>query len=90
MLGRVRFLAVRGSTEREVVLDPSSGEVLRDYSRASGGGERSQAPGGGTEGSDGHSGGGDDGDDGHDGGHDGGDGETPQQRDGRTTREMPK
>lgn len=58
MLGRVRFLAVRGSTEREVVLDPSSGEILRDYSRASSGGERSEAPGRGTEGSGDHSGGG--------------------------------
>ncbi len=32
-LGRVRFTAVRGNVEREVVVDPSSGEVLRDYSR---------------------------------------------------------
>lgn len=33
LLGRVRFVATRGPTEREVVLDPSSGEILRDYSR---------------------------------------------------------
>lgn len=35
LLGRVRFVATRGTTEREVVLDPSSGEILRDYSRVS-------------------------------------------------------
>lgn len=32
-LGRVRFTATRGETQREVVVDPSSGEILRDYSR---------------------------------------------------------
>ena len=31
-LGRVRFIAVRSREERELVLDPSSGEILRDYS----------------------------------------------------------
>ncbi len=32
-LGRVRFTATRGKTQREVVVDPSSGEILRDYSQ---------------------------------------------------------
>ena len=31
-LGRVRILAVRNREQREVVLDPATGEVLRDYS----------------------------------------------------------
>lgn len=58
LLGRVRFLAVRGGTEREVVLDPSSGEILRDYSRISAGGQGPEAPGLGTDGGGEHSGGG--------------------------------
>jgi hypothetical protein len=48
LLGRVRFVAVRGETEREVVLDPSSGEILRDYSRDYGRGEGSESSGRGT------------------------------------------
>jgi hypothetical protein len=35
-LGRVRFTAVKGATQREVVVDPASGEILRDYSKRSG------------------------------------------------------
>lgn len=31
-LGRIRIVAVRSLEEREVVLDPSTGEILRDYS----------------------------------------------------------
>lgn len=33
-LGRVRFKAQKGKTIREVVVDPTSGEVLRDYSES--------------------------------------------------------
>lgn len=40
LLGRVRFTAEKGRTEREVVLDPSSGEILRDYSSVDGGADR--------------------------------------------------
>lgn len=32
-LGRVRIVAEKGELEREVILHPSTGEVLRDYSR---------------------------------------------------------
>ena len=31
LLGRVRILARRGSQEREIVLSPATGEILRDY-----------------------------------------------------------
>jgi len=34
LLGRTRFTAVKGEIQREVVVDPSSGEILRDYSKA--------------------------------------------------------
>lgn len=33
-LGRVRFKARKGKTIREIVVDPTSGEVLRDYSES--------------------------------------------------------
>lgn len=55
-LGRVRFKAVRGNAEREVVVDPASGEILRDYTytaeassgeAGSAGGTASSADGGG-------------------------------------------
>ena len=36
LLGRVRFTASRGEMRREVVVDPSSGEILRDYSQKTG------------------------------------------------------
>ena len=59
-LGRVRFTAEKGRIEREVVLDPSSGEILRDYSSADGGADRPVRPGGGDGGhGDAASGGGD-------------------------------
>lgn len=51
LLGRVRFVATRGSTEREVVVDPSSGEILRDYSRASEGNRDNAGTAGDTAGS---------------------------------------
>lgn len=43
LLGRVRFTASRGEMRREVVVDPSSGEILRDYTQQTGdaGGELS-------------------------------------------------
>lgn len=44
LLGRVRFLAVRGDTQREVVMDPSSGEILRDYSRVADNGRDGGSP----------------------------------------------
>lgn len=66
-LGRIRFKARKGQTVREVVVDPTSGEVLRDYSdklagadKESNGGNSSSggaAGGGGTEGGEGGSGG---------------------------------
>jgi hypothetical protein len=37
LLGRVRFTAAKGETQREVVVDPSSGEILRDYYQRVGG-----------------------------------------------------
>lgn len=59
-LGRVRFTAEKGRIEREVVLDPSSGEILRDYSSADSGADRPERPGGGDGGhADAASGGGD-------------------------------
>lgn len=50
LLGRIRFTAEKGRTEREVVLDPSSGEILRDYSSVDGGADRPARPGGGDGG----------------------------------------
>lgn len=93
LLGRVRFLAVRGGTEREVVLDPSSGEILRDYSRTSVGGEGSAATGHETDGTGEHSGSGEgEGDGGTSG--EGGEppthestSEPPHERSGSTTRD---
>lgn len=35
-LGRIRFQATKGRMRREVVLDPSSGEILRDYTEDAG------------------------------------------------------
>lgn len=32
LLGRIRFQARKGQVFREVVMDPASGEILRDYS----------------------------------------------------------
>jgi hypothetical protein len=61
-LGRVRFTAVKGGTRREVVVDPSSGEVLRDYSQTSDSSKNAVRAGnkdGGGSGSEGSSGGGD-------------------------------
>jgi hypothetical protein len=39
-LGRTRFTAIRGEIQREVVVDPSSGEILRDYSNRAEGSTR--------------------------------------------------
>jgi hypothetical protein len=36
ILGRVRITAVRGNIQREIVLDPRSGEILRDLSLRNG------------------------------------------------------
>lgn len=36
-LGRVRIEAARGKQQREIVLDPTTGEILRDYTDGSGG-----------------------------------------------------
>lgn len=46
-LGRIRFKAHKGQTVREVVVDPTSGEVLRDYSEKSGGNDKASRAGGG-------------------------------------------
>ena len=34
-LGRLRFIAVRPGARREIVVNPATGEILRDYSRRS-------------------------------------------------------
>ncbi|KFE34616.1 hypothetical protein [Thioclava atlantica] len=75
LLGRVRITAARGAVSREIVIDPRTGEVLRDLSR-SGHTPILNGPGGGTGRGSGGSGGsglsnasgGDDGSD--DGAHD--------------------
>ncbi|WP_347311479.1 hypothetical protein [Defluviimonas sp. SAOS-178_SWC] len=41
-LGRIRIQAMRGNRRREVVLDPSSGEILRDYIEVTSRGRDSQ------------------------------------------------
>lgn len=47
LLGRVRITAARGAVSREIVIDPRTGEVLRDLSR-SGRTPILNGPGGGT------------------------------------------
>lgn len=37
MLGRVRIEAARDGQKREVVVDPTTGEILRDYTDGNGG-----------------------------------------------------
>ena len=37
LLGRVRILSRRGDLQREIVLDPRNGVILRDYTAGSGG-----------------------------------------------------
>ena len=34
LLGRIRIVAESGSIRREIVINPNTGEILRDYSRA--------------------------------------------------------
>ncbi|WP_425074409.1 hypothetical protein [Sagittula sp. S175] len=43
-LGRLRITAARGGVEREVVLNPSTGAILRDYSTSRGGDDGKAAP----------------------------------------------
>ncbi|MBC7142452.1 MAG: hypothetical protein H5U18_09905 [Rhodobacteraceae bacterium] len=50
-LGRIRIQAMNGLRRREVVLDPSSGEILRDYTEDTGRDRSSQASGEGSGGS---------------------------------------
>ena len=104
-LGRVRFTAVRGNVEREVVVDPSSGEVLRDYSRtetrsvgkdtsrssSSGGGEPGGGESGGGEPGGGEPGGGEPGGGEPGGGEPGGErgGEPGGERGGEPSRSEP-
>ncbi|HQU68028.1 MAG TPA: hypothetical protein PLI43_07490 [Albidovulum sp.] len=76
LLGRVRFVAVRGETEREVVLDPSSGEILRDFSRDSSRGAGLESSGDGSAASGEPSGGGEGHVSGEGGGEPSGGGET--------------
>jgi hypothetical protein len=81
-LGRTRILAHSGDGEREIIIDPRTGEILRDlFTGSSGSGPR--ITGDRRDGNSGHGSGGDDGDGdnsghggggGDDGGGDGGDG----------------
>ena len=72
-LGRTRILAFRGEIRREIVVNPRTGEILRDFSHEGNGAgllEIGNSSGGRNNGSD--EDGFDDGDDGHDdGGHGG-------------------
>ena len=73
-LGRSRIKAERGDLEREIVVNPRTGVILRDYSKRIGGGAslpRLIDPSGGTSGP--SSGSSEDDDDGDDGDHDDGD-----------------
>jgi hypothetical protein len=78
-LGRVRITAERGKTAREIVIDPRTGEVLRDLSTDAGTVIIGQTSGSNRSISDSSSDGGDDGghdssdSGGSDGGHDSGD-----------------
>ncbi|MBM7066179.1 hypothetical protein [Actibacterium sp. 188UL27-1] len=38
ILGRIRIVAMRGDTTREIVYNPSTGVIMRDFSRRRGGG----------------------------------------------------
>jgi hypothetical protein len=80
LLGRVRILSRRGSLQREIVLDPRNGVILRDYTVGAGGDPSiGPSPEGGEDdpgGRNGHASGSDDDDDDDDddgGGDDGGD-----------------
>lgn len=72
LLGRLRIVAVRPGGRREIILNPRTGEVLRDVFIADDGTETPAALAGGDGGSDGSSGndddGGDDSGDDNDGG----------------------
>jgi uncharacterized membrane protein YgcG len=74
MLGRVRITGVRGKLFREIIINPSTGEILRDVTRTAARGERDesreQAGGGGGGGGGGGSGGGSGGGDNGGGGSD--------------------
>ena len=48
LLGRVRVLAAKGKLQREVVFDPTSGEILRDYVNDAGDIRVASREGGGT------------------------------------------
>ncbi|WP_146694546.1 hypothetical protein [Thioclava sp. F42-5] len=83
LLGRVRITGTRAGVEREIVLDPRSGEILRDLSRSSrrpilndtplgGNGSSSYAGQGATSGRDGSDDGSDDGGNDSDSGSDSG------------------
>lgn len=76
-LGRVRFLAIGNGLRREIILNPATGEILRDYwtPLSAGGGEGGQilAPGAGARDGGAFGGGADGDDDGDDGDDDGGD-----------------
>jgi hypothetical protein len=73
-LGRTRILAHSGDGEREIIIDPRTGEILRDlFTGSSGSGPR--ITGDRSDGNSGHGSGGDDGGDdnsGHGGGDDDG------------------
>ena len=84
-LGRIRVEATGSAGEREIIFNPRTGEILRDFSKAGHGGLLTLPSGdGGEAGRDdagddggdnaGDDGGGDHGDDGDDGGDDGGHG----------------
>jgi hypothetical protein len=81
LLGRTRIAALRADGSREIVLNPNTGEILRDLWTSQSGDVAGSISIGGDNGTDGNSGpgGGDDGDDGDDGeghgGHGGGDGD---------------
>ena len=84
-LGRIRVEATGSAGEREIIFNPRTGEILRDFSKSGHGGLLTLPSGdggedgndvGGDEGSEDGDGGGDDGgDDGGHGGDDGGDGD---------------
>lgn len=46
LLGRVRILADAGRLQREIVLNPKTGEILRDYTETAEGGSRRAEAGG--------------------------------------------
>lgn len=85
LLGRVRILSRRGDLQREIVLDPRNGVILRDYTAGSGGDPSiSGTSDAGTGGQRGQTSGGDEHDDDEDDDHDDGDagGDEGQDDDG--------